>query len=117
MRWRGPSVQTPAGLVVDAQVRTIDIVPTMLELLGLPPKPDAQGTSLLPLIQGHATDPGLMAYGETFFPHFSLGLAQARCLRAGGWKYIHLPEPELYHVAQDPKELHERSPRACRGHA
>jgi Flp pilus assembly protein TadD len=28
-------------------------------------------------------------------------------LRTGGWKYIHSPDPELYHVALDPDELRD----------
>jgi choline-sulfatase len=94
----------PAGRRIPAQVRTVDVVPTILDLLGMGPKPDAQGVSLLPLMSGSEADLDLAAYGETMSPHLELGYAQLRCLRAGGWKYIHAPTPELYNLVDDPGE-------------
>ncbi|MCK4660326.1 MAG: sulfatase-like hydrolase/transferase [Phycisphaerae bacterium] len=95
----------PKGRRIDAQVRTVDIVPTILDLLGMAPKPDAQGVSLLPLISGEKDDLHLAAYGETMSPHLEMGYAQLRCLRAGGWKYVHAPTPELYDVTRDWGEM------------
>ena len=46
----------PAGLVLDANVQTIDIVPTILDLLGLPAGPQPQGMTLVPLIRSQADD-------------------------------------------------------------
>jgi arylsulfatase A-like enzyme len=40
----------PAGIVVDERVQNVDIWPTVLDLLGLPPLPDAQGRSLVAAI-------------------------------------------------------------------
>jgi arylsulfatase A-like enzyme/Flp pilus assembly protein TadD len=94
----------PAGRVVDSQVRTIDIVPTVLDVLGLPPKADTQGVSLMPLIRGDGQGADLDGYSETFVPFFVFGYSPARAFRRGGWKYIHVPQPELYHVAEDPGE-------------
>ena len=113
--FRCPAVISP-GRRVAAQVRLIDVTPTILALLERPPLPDAQGVSLLPLLRGEQRDLGLRAYAETFSPKFNLGFAQLRALRAGGWKYIHAPRPELYHVAEDPHETGNlaavESPRA-----
>ncbi|MBI3845483.1 MAG: sulfatase-like hydrolase/transferase [Planctomycetes bacterium] len=97
----------PAGREVDAQVRSIDVVPTILDFLALPPKPDAQGTSLLPLALGETPDLGLAAYGETLCPFEQFRYSPVRCLRVGGWKYVHAPRPELYHVSDDPDELRD----------
>ncbi len=94
----------PSGRSVDATVRSIDVVPTVLDFLGLPPKPDAQGTSLLPLVMGESSDLGLAAYGETMGPYEEFRYSPVYCLTAGGWKYVHAPKPELYHVADDPDE-------------
>jgi arylsulfatase A-like enzyme len=41
----------PTGKTVDAMAAGADIAPTLLELAGLPRKDDAQGESLVPLIQ------------------------------------------------------------------
>lgn len=97
----------PAGARVAAQVRVIDIAPTILGLLGLPGLPDAQGVDLSPLISGEAADLGLDAYAETFYTKYNLGFSQLRSLRSGEWKYIHAPRPELYHLADDPQELND----------
>ncbi|MFH1418787.1 MAG: sulfatase-like hydrolase/transferase [Planctomycetota bacterium] len=96
----------PSGRRVPAQVRVVDIAPTVLDYLGLPALPIAQGTSLQPLITGERDDLDLMAYSESFYPLINYGLSQLRAVRCGGWKFIHAPKPELYHVAEDPLEAH-----------
>ena len=42
------------GVVVKPLVRNVDIFPTLLDLLGLPPLPDVDGRSLVPLIEAAA---------------------------------------------------------------
>jgi arylsulfatase A-like enzyme len=42
------------GLVVESPVQNVDVWPTLLDLLGLPPLPQADGRSLLPLMLGAA---------------------------------------------------------------
>jgi arylsulfatase A-like enzyme len=44
--------RVPAGRRVTAQVRNLDVLPTLLELAGLDPLPDARGRSLLALLRG-----------------------------------------------------------------
>jgi len=41
------------GEVVEDQVSLIDVAPTILELLQLPPEPSFEGRSLVPLLKGH----------------------------------------------------------------
>lgn len=94
----------PKDRRVAAQARLIDVVPTILELVGMEGKPDAQGTSLVPLIDGSADDLGLAAYSETFIPYQRLQYFPPRSLRKAGWKLIHAPEPELYDLTADPNE-------------
>jgi len=53
-----------AGRQVPWLVRSIDIAPTVLDALGLPPLMEAQGISLMPQIANPARDPHLSAYGE-----------------------------------------------------
>ena len=51
----GPHLQR--GLRVRAHVQNIDVAPTVLDLLGLPPDPDMEGHSLAPLLRGDSSDP------------------------------------------------------------
>jgi arylsulfatase A-like enzyme len=50
------------GIVVEPLVRNVDIWPTLYDLLGMPPIPDADGRSLVPMIEaagrGQQPDPG-----------------------------------------------------------
>jgi arylsulfatase A-like enzyme len=50
----GPGV--PAGAVVRTPVSLIDVAPTLLDLLGLPPAPAFEGRSLVPLLHGGDDD-------------------------------------------------------------
>lgn len=100
---RGPGV--PAGRTVTAQVRTIDIAPTILAALKLPAMERAQGVSLWPLLAPTPADLQLTGYSETFDAQIEYGLSQLRSLSAGQWKYILAPQSELYDIAIDPGEL------------
>jgi tetratricopeptide (TPR) repeat protein len=97
----GPGV--PAGLRVKEQARTIDLLPTVLELMGLPALAGVQGASLAPAFQGKGL-PASYSYTETLFPKLNLGWAELRGMRTKRWKYIRAPKPELFDLAQDPGE-------------
>lgn len=98
-----PGVVPPNHVVADV-VRTLDIAPTMLDLLGLPPLPDAQGVSLRPLLDKAEHHLDLTAYAEAGEPHTLFRLARIRTLTAGPLKYIHAPTPQLYDLLADPGE-------------
>ncbi|MGD9902860.1 MAG: sulfatase-like hydrolase/transferase [Vicinamibacterales bacterium] len=89
---------------VPTVVRTVDIVPTLLDVLGLPPADRIDGRSLAPLMRGEATDLGLQAYAEAFYPRLHFGWSELLSLHAGGVKYIAAPRPEVYDLAADPAE-------------
>jgi arylsulfatase A-like enzyme len=91
---------------VNTPVRSIDIAPTVLEFLGMPPAPTMQGSGLLSLMQGKAaTSPTSVPYGETFYPA-EFGWSPLRAIRTEHYKYIDAPKPELYDLPADPQELH-----------
>ncbi len=98
----GPEI--PAGIEIESPVRTIDIAPTILDLLGLPPLDIAQGVSLRPLLTGASQDMELVGYGASIDPYTVLGTSIIRFLRVGRWKYIHKVNPELYDLVADPDE-------------
>ena len=99
---RGAGV--PVNVEVEEAVRSVDILPTILELAGDEGACErCQGRSLVPLLE-RTTLPPLPAYAETYFPRLNLGWSELRSLRSEGFKYIEAPDPELYDVRSDPGE-------------
>lgn len=101
-----PGTVTP-GTVVDDWVGTVDIVPTVLELLGVERPEGIQGRSLVPLWQSEASESARRRYAENLSPRLSHGWGELRVLFDGPMKYIHGPRPELYDLDADPSELHD----------
>jgi tetratricopeptide (TPR) repeat protein len=96
---RGPGVA--AGTVVEESARSVDLVPTLLDLVGMNEScARCQGRSFVPALEGKSLPPA-PAYAETYFPRLNLGWSELRSLRLGGWKYIEAPEPELYDTNSD----------------
>jgi arylsulfatase A-like enzyme/tetratricopeptide (TPR) repeat protein len=93
----------PPQRVVPARVRLIDIMPTVLDILGLPRPESVQGTSLVPyILKKKKAD--LESYLETYYPKENYGWAPLFGLVAGDRKYIRAPKEELYDVKADPGE-------------
>ncbi len=106
-----------AGLVVSDQVRTIDILPTLLEALDVGLQSEIEGLSLLPLMHHQSEPEPRMAYADALnlydahSPKKKLPRGQRDNMFAvtdGVWKLIwkeHQRElSELYHLAEDPLE-------------
>lgn len=100
----GPDV--PHGKVISQQVRSIDLLPTITEFLGVAPSGEAQGVSLWPLIQRSTLVRSNYSYAESIYPRTSMGWSELRSMRTEEWKLILAPHPELYDVERDPGELH-----------
>jgi choline-sulfatase len=98
------------GRRVADTVRSIDILPTTLELLGLKSSEHLEGTSIVPLMTGAKKELGLAAYSEAIYPRFHFGWSDLRALTSGRYKYVAAPRPELYDLQQDPGELHNLYP-------
>jgi choline-sulfatase len=94
--------------VVKAQVRTTDILPTIVDWLGIPPPERLDGASLKPFFDGarknSVEQKDRTAFGETDYP-LRFGWAPLRSVRAQGFKLIEAPRPELYDLHTDPDEL------------
>jgi arylsulfatase A-like enzyme/Tfp pilus assembly protein PilF len=96
------------GHRVSRRVGTVDILPTVLDLLGLPIPEPVQGRSQAPLIRQRSDEPSRgLYYSETLSPRFSHGWGELRVLYEGDLKYIHGPRPELFDLATDPDELRD----------
>jgi choline-sulfatase len=97
-------LQGAGGKRVADVVRTLDIAPTVAELLGVENVPNGDGVSLVPLMTGATTELGLEAYAESTYPLYHYGWSDLRALRSGRFKLIAAPRPELYDLEQDPGE-------------
>ena len=89
--------------VVKEQVRIVDVMPTLLALLGQPAPTDVQGVSLMPLARGERLD--LLAWAESWYPRYHYGWADLAAIQDGRYKLIRAPRPELYDLERDPREL------------
>jgi arylsulfatase A-like enzyme len=98
---RAPGVA--AGRVF-APVSTVDLVPTVLEIAGLPERPGLSGRSLLGLARGRSERPGPVFVELLAYPNFPRSM---RAVVLGDLKLIHdISENrfELYDLAADPGE-------------
>ena len=107
---RAPYRQIGRGLRVPAQVRGIDLMPTVLGLVGVPVPEPVQGVSLAPLADGSESDLGLWAYSESLYPRNHYGWSPLRSLRNGLLHFISAPRPELFEVLDDPGEATNLAP-------
>ena len=98
----GPGV--PTGKVIVNQVRSIDIMPTVLAFLKLTPGTESRGVSLWPLIHYGNQVRANFAYSETLYPRTYMGWSELRAMRTDSWKMIVAPHPELYDLVHDPNE-------------
>ncbi len=85
-------------------VRSVDILPTTLDLLGAPAVTGISGASIVPLMTGAKNELGLDAYSEAMYPLHHYGWSDLHALRSGRYKVIDAPRPELYDVDRDPAE-------------
>lgn len=92
------------GRRVADPVRPVDVMPTALELLGVPAPTPISGVSLAPLMTGASVELGLEAYSEAMYPLHHYGWSDLRALRSGRYKVIDAPRPELYDIDRDPQE-------------
>lgn len=98
----GPGV--PSGKVIHQEVRSIDVMPTILAFLNLSPGKEAEGVNLWPLIERGVNVPSNFAYMETLYPRTYMGWSELRGFRTDTWKFIFAPHPELYNLEHDPAE-------------
>ncbi len=99
-------IRTPWGVSGrrTAQTSGVDVMPTVLDLVGLEPQPGIDGRSLAREILDPTAESDRVAYSESYFPRYHYGWQHLRSLRSVQYKYVDAPEPELYDLAADPGE-------------
>jgi arylsulfatase A-like enzyme len=108
------------GSVEKRFVEAVDVLPTILQGLGLP-QPDhlLEGRSLLPLLHGKEPE----SWRDCVFSELDYAFRDARLalrrrpdecyawmVRTSRWKYVHYQglRPQLFDMAEDPDEVHDR---------
>ena len=93
VRWPGV---IPEGLRVSAPAMTIDVFPTMVDLLAAPPpKLPIDGSSIWKLMDGTSSDPVQEAY------YFYYNRNELHAMRSGNWK-LHFPHSYRTMIGQVP---------------
>ncbi len=98
----------PRGRVVTTPVRHVDVVPTVLDGLGIAADPSLPGSSLRGVIDG-GRGPDRPAYFEAMTGLLTRGWAPLRGVVVSDEKFIDLPVPELYRLKDDPGELRNQA--------
>jgi choline-sulfatase len=94
----------PAGQRIRGLFRSVDLLPTVLDLLGQPAVASS-GTSRAREARAGAKLPDdTESYAESLFGQIHFAYAPLRALRAEGYKYIDAPRAELYNLRDDPGE-------------
>jgi arylsulfatase A-like enzyme len=106
----------PSGRKIHEQVQQIDVMPTILDIAGIPMPTGIQGRSLAPVIFSGEdnNDSSMPVFVETVYGGYQATEEMARtywrCVRTDEWKLIEIDEPagksfRLYDLLNDPKEL------------
>lgn len=106
------------GVVLDVRTRNVDVWPTLLDLLGLPPLEGADGRSYLPEILAAARGEPVRDDGAPSFAHLDQNWGQrdrdpapTLAVTEAGYRYVMTPLPqgrtreELFDGASDELEL------------
>jgi len=100
----GGSIEPGAGFIAASQARSVDVMPTVLDLLALPIPDALDGVSL----RGNETTPppasAGLSYLETYTPWYGFQWSPLRGLRTDAWKFVEAPRPKLFDLAADPGE-------------
>ena len=90
----------PRSRRVDDVVRHVDIVPTILDLVGIRDAAGLDGASLQPLWQGHRAE-ARHAYSESFAARMNFGWSELRSMRSAGLRVVDAPHREAYDLTRD----------------
>jgi tetratricopeptide (TPR) repeat protein len=91
------------GVVVGSVVRSIDVAPTLLDLLGFPGALHGTGETVVPVVAGSSSPVG-DGYSESYYARFHYGWSELRAVRTKRWHFIEAPKAELYDLERDPGE-------------
>ena len=105
-----PAGPMPSGVTDSHPAAHTDIVPTVLDTVGLPVPADLVGHSLRTAASRGELE-SRASYFEAMSPMLDYGFAPLTGILLGRAKYIELPIPELYDIRADPREATNIAPR------
>ncbi len=94
----------PEGFVVKNRVSLIDIMPSLLEMFDMDSHLSVHGRSFTKMLAGKKEKEDRSYYIESMYGKETLGWAPLAGIIDGPYKYISLPEPELYDLEKDNRE-------------
>ncbi|MFH2002983.1 MAG: sulfatase-like hydrolase/transferase, partial [Planctomycetota bacterium] len=94
----------PENRVEDEPVGLIDIMPTVCDLLKIELPGEIQGRSFADLLKGSGREGPASFYFESMHGKEEMGWAPLTGLIEGDYKFIFLPEPELYDLKNNAEE-------------
>jgi arylsulfatase A-like enzyme/Flp pilus assembly protein TadD len=89
---------------VAAPVQHIDLVPTVLDLVGAAKRPELRGRSLAPLLRGTGTLPDTGIYAEALYSRYHFGWSELYALTDSRYRLIRAPRDQLFDLERDPSE-------------
>src|ERR1700680_262575 len=121
-----------AGKRIDSRARLVDVLPTILEAVGIAIPHDVQGESLLSMLKPTILKPATLkpapagqagtatsktpeaphdrpVYAESDYPRRTFGWSSLRALRTEKYLFIEAPHKELYDQSREPKAEHNVS--------
>jgi arylsulfatase A-like enzyme/Flp pilus assembly protein TadD len=103
---RGPGL--PRGRVAPGPASLLDVAPTLLAWVGVPPLPEAEGRDLRLLAEQSELGPRAL-YLETLATQLDFGWSPLQAVWVERLKYVRAPRPELYDLESDPGETLNRA--------
>jgi choline-sulfatase len=89
---------------VSAPVQQVDLVPTILDLVGADVSSHLRGRTLRPVLEGTGILEDAGIYSESLSPRYHFGWSELYALGDERYRLIRAPRDELYDVVQDPEE-------------
>ncbi|MBK9644611.1 MAG: sulfatase-like hydrolase/transferase [Deltaproteobacteria bacterium] len=98
-----PAAPLAQGVVVQGAVSGVDVTPTAMGLLGLPPDPTLDGVDLSPALRGEALNRAPV-YLEAWSVYQRFGFHPELAVAQGDLKLMDTPNPRLFDLRADPGE-------------
>jgi arylsulfatase A-like enzyme len=110
------------GVIIETRTQNVDLWPTLLDLLGLPPLPDTDGRSMLAAIEAAAQESDSDEQDELAFAQLQAAWARDPeesyplvAMNSDRWRLLYdgrRPErPQLFDKQTDPEEKHDLADR------